>query len=91
VRQVKASDLGRIPEILGNATALRAKRKREIIIMAEGVGSEKVRRVFPRGILCPTWESVCSLIDRRVRAATRRIVFYSTAPLLLPQKQETSP
>ena len=91
VRQVNTNDLRRIPEILANALALRAERKRRIIIMAEGVGEEEVRRVFPRGTLCPTWEAACALIDERVRAATRRIVFYSTAPLLLPLEKGTSP
>ena len=91
VRGFKRSDLRRIPEILNNALALRAERQRTISIMAPGLSTGEVRRVFPRGVLCETWDEACRWIDTQLPEATPRVAFFSTAPLLLPERQEVIP
>ena len=91
VRGIRTSDLRRIPEILRNAVALRAERRREIILMAEGLTGDEVRCVFPHGIVCRTWWEVCSMIDARLPGVTPRVALFSSAPLLLPQRQRPDP
>lgn len=86
VRGFSGSDLRRLPEILNNALALRAERQRAISIMAPGLSRGEVNRVFPRGVLCETWDETCRWIDSQLPGATPRVAFFSTAPLLLPQR-----
>jgi hypothetical protein len=90
IRQVRVADITRTFEIMGNARALLRSRGREIIVVASGVGEDDVRRVFPRGLLCRTWEDACRLIGERVAKAQLRVAVFHTAPLLLARTKDGS-
>jgi hypothetical protein len=90
LQQVSVADVTRTFEILGNARALLRRRRREIVIVASGVGEDEVRRVFPRGLFCRTWEDACRLIGERTAKAQPRVAVFHTAPLLIPRKNDGS-
>jgi lactate racemase len=89
--QMRASDLLRMGEIAGNARRLIAERRRPIIVQAEGVGADELRRVFPRGTLCRTWETATNALNELIRKTGKRVVFLHTAPLLLPEPDGSQP
>lgn len=88
---LRLHDLQRIPEIARNARALVAARERRLILHAEGVGPEDVRRVFPHGTRAGTWEDACRLLDAGRKQGRFRVAFFHTAPLLLPFHEAGKP
>lgn len=81
---VRLHDLRRIREIVANARYLFNERRRPVIVVAEGVSDRDVRRVFPRGTLCSSWDAACAHLDGLWTTRSGRVACIHTAPLLLP-------